>query len=196
MNRNRANKYKKIAKNSFLKRDYNYALLNYSFALKESSEDREARLGAILSEMALEQEEEAVALFDFYEVEKNRDENSAEKKIEEILSSVDEGFEHLNTIFNQNIDEMMDESDTINYDDFLQHIAIRGSFKEAFEDIMFSSKVLINEKDNLLDFIDKLIQNDFKEIAFNYIEGAANLFPDDEKLKKLLYKISKDKIEN
>jgi len=193
---NSANKYKKIAKNSFLKRDYTYALLNYSFALKESNEDGEAKLGAILSEMALDQEEEAVALFDFYEVQKSEVGQNAEKKIEEILSSVDEGFEHLNTIFNQNIDEMMDESDTINYDDFLCHISVRGSFKEAFEDIMFSSKVLINEKENLLDFIDKLIQNDFKEIAFNYIEGAADLFPDDEKFKELLYEISKDAIEN
>lgn len=193
---NRVNKYKKIAKNSFLKRDYSYALLNYSFALKESNEDAEARLGAILSEMALEQEEEAVSLFDFYEVQKNENEQSAEKKIEEILSSIDEGFEHLNTIFNENIDEMMDESNTIDYNDFLSHINVRGSFKEAFEDIMFSSKVLINEKENLLDFIDKLIQNDFKEIAFNYIEGAADLFPNDKKFRELLHEISKDVIEN
>ncbi len=69
-------------------------------------------------------------------------------------------------------------------------IEARGSFKEAFEDIMFSTKVIISRKEDFVDFLAKLIENGFVEISLNYLESAVTLFPNDEQLLTLIKKVT------
>ncbi len=189
-------KFKKIAKDKFLQRDYKFSMLNYSFALKESPHDKEAKIGAILCDMADEQEDEAIALFDFYEIEKKLNSKTAEDKIGEIIDSHEESFEGHGAVFNQNLKTMIDEAYGISYQDFLIHIETRGDFKSAFEDLMFSTKIVINDKLDLFDFILKLIENNFYEVAYDYIEHASHLFLDIEELHTLLLKFQKDDVED
>ncbi len=47
----------------------------------------------------------------------------------------------------------------------------RGSFRVAFEDIMFSTKVAIENKEDFYDFVTKLIDNGFENTAYTYLEG-------------------------
>lgn len=77
----------------------------------------------------------------------------------------------------------------IKYEDFMRLIQSRGSFKEAFEDIMFSTKVIISKKEDFVDFLAKLIENGFVEISLNYLENAVTLFPNDEQLLSLIKKV-------
>lgn len=56
----------------------------------------------------------------------------------------------------------------IKYEDFIALIQSRGSFKEVFEDIMFSTKVIISRKEDFVDFLAKLIENGFVEVSLNY----------------------------
>jgi hypothetical protein len=57
--------------------------------------------------------------------------------------------------------------DAIRYEDFKKLlIESRGSFRIAFEDIMFSTKVAIENKDDFYDFVTKLIDNDFNTTAY------------------------------
>ncbi|MCD8477191.1 MAG: hypothetical protein LRY68_04160 [Sulfurospirillum sp.] len=79
----------------------------------------------------------------------------------------------------------------IKYEDFLTLIESRGSFKEAFEDIMFSTKVIISKKEDFVDFLSKLIENGFREMSLNYLESAVTLFPNDEQLLSLIKKVQK-----
>ena len=69
-------------------------------------------------------------------------------------------------------------------------IEARGSFKEAFEDIMFSTKVIISRKEDFVDFLAKLIENGFVEISLNYLESAVTLFPNDEQLLTLIKRVT------
>jgi hypothetical protein len=56
----------------------------------------------------------------------------------------------------------------------------RGSFKKAFEDIMFSTKVVITEKDEFIDFVTQLANEGFDEMALNYLDATTSLFGDDQ----------------
>jgi len=190
-------KFKKIAKDKFLQGEYEFSLLNYSFALNEVPNDKEAKMGAILCDIAFEREEEAIALFDFYEFEKKTNSSKAEERISEIINSNENSFEGASTLFNQNLKMMIDEAFGISYEDFQYHIKTRGSFKIAFEELMFSSRIIINKKEDLLDFIFNLIKYDFNQIAYNYIENASKLFFNKKDIEKLFTAFEeKEKVEN
>ena len=92
---------------------------------------------------------------------------------------------------NHDIETQINAENGIKYEDFLALIESRGSFKEAFEDIMFSTKVIISKKEDFVDFLAKLIDNGFIEMSLNYLENAITLFPNDEQLLFLIKKVQK-----
>jgi hypothetical protein len=62
---------------------------------------------------------------------------------------------------------------------------------------MFSTKVIITEKEDFVDFLDKLIEHGFSEMALTYLENALSVYPSDKLLAKLLKKLAQGKnIEN
>jgi hypothetical protein len=79
----------------------------------------------------------------------------------------------------------VNQLDAINYEDFQLLIKQRGSFKVAFEDIMFSTKVAIEKKEDFYDFVTKLIDNGFNNMAYNYLEGFQDYFFQDKEIVKL-----------
>jgi hypothetical protein len=54
---------------------------------------------------------------------------------------------------------------------------------------MFSTKVIIHNKEDFLDFLEQLVENGFKEMSMNYFESAVSMFPNDEKLRSLIQKV-------
>ena len=86
----------------------------------------------------------------------------------------------------------VDTLDAIKYEDFQKLVESRGSFRVAFEDIMFSTKVAIESKDDFFDFVLKLIENDFNSTAYSYLEGFNEYFSYDEKVEEL-YKLLEEK---
>ena len=79
----------------------------------------------------------------------------------------------------------VNQLEAINYEDFQLLIKQRGSFKVAFEDIMFSTKVAIEKKEDFYDFVTKLIDNGFNNMAYNYLEGFQDYFFQDKEIVKL-----------
>jgi propanediol dehydratase large subunit len=69
----------------------------------------------------------------------------------------------------------------------MQLVASRGDFKEAFEDIMFSTKVVITNRDEFIDFIKHLSTEGFQEMALSYLDVASNAFGDDQEILALYY---------
>ncbi len=178
---------------AFLKREFSKAEEDYRLLLLKQPHSKEARLGIVLCDLAKEDEEEAVALFDYYIVLKEEKEPYAEEIVMEIIEtndSLENSLEELAAPFKEQI-----FSEGISYSDFKEIIKKRGSFKEAYEDIMFSTKVIITEKDELFDFIDNLISNGFKEQVYSYIEDASRLYPLDSQLRELFEKLDSKKDE-
>jgi len=182
------NQYKALGIESFHNREFSRALFYFSLALEEDPSDKEARICAILADLAHEREEEALSLFEYYSMNQdNSDENDA--MLEEIIDSLEIGPEKLFSLFEkQALEDSLLEEDGIVYDDFMDLIIQKGGFKEAFEDIMFSTKVLISSKDDFINFLDQLIEHGYIEMSFQYLESAVSLFPNDLKIHSLLKK--------
>ncbi len=181
------------AKESFSQEDYKRALEKFAEVLQNFPNSKEAYNGVILSEMALSGETGAEALFDYYEILKEEDTEEADAIMSEILKNMDGTLEELGKAFSQPLRERLEFEDGILYSDFQKLLENGGDFKEIFENIMFSTRVIISERDDFIDFLEKLIENDFAEMALNYLENALSVYPSDELLQKLLKKLANAK---
>ena len=169
----------KRAEGEFLKGDYHHALQSYGLILKDYPALDEAKIGVYLSDLGTESEEEAQALFDYYQVIKTEKDNAVDI-IDGIIDSLDTSKQQIQNLLLKPIQEQIEYGDGIRYSDFLLLVENRGSFKKAFEDIMFSTKVVITEKDEFIDFVTQLANEGFGEMALNYLDATTALFGDDQ----------------
>ncbi len=172
------------AKNSFFKREYKKALLNFSLALKDEPYDLDAKIGALLSDMAMEKEEEAMALFELYEVSRSDGLEGMDSIIETLLNSDD-----VEILINNEFNNHQSYEDGIEYSDFLYLVNDRESFQRALEDLMFSTRIIIHKKEDFMEFVGLLLDNNYSNLALNYLESALSLYPHEtffqERLKEL-----------
>ena len=167
------------AETEFLKGDYNNALRSYGLILKDYPLLDEARIGVYLSDLGSDSEEEAQALFDYYQMIKSEKENAVDI-IDGLIDSLDSSKHDIQELLLNPIQEQVEYGDGIRYSDFLALVKSRGSFKKTFEDIMFSTKVVITDKDEFIDFVTKLANEGFDEMALGYLDATTNLFGDDQ----------------
>ena len=188
-------KYKILtqAKDSFTKAEYKNALEKFATVLQNYPNSKEAFNGVILSEMAMSGEGGAEALFDYYEILKEDDKESADVIMSEILENMDGTMEKLSEVFSEPLRDRLEFEDGILYSDFKKIVQEGGNFKETFENIMFSTRVIITQKDDFVDFLERLIEHDFAEMALTYLENALSIYPSDKLLRKLLKQLAKGK---
>jgi hypothetical protein len=167
------------AEGEFLKGDFRNALRSYGLILKDYPSLDEAKIGVYLSDLGIESEEEAQALFDYYQVIKSEKENAVDI-IDGLIDSLDTSKKYIQDLLLDPLEEQVEYGDGIRYADFLALVKSRGSFREAFEDIMFSTKVVITEKDEFIDFVTQLANEGFDEMALNYLDATTSLFGDDQ----------------
>jgi tetratricopeptide (TPR) repeat protein len=190
------NKYKTLAlaNEEFSNADYEKALRNYALVLKDYPETKAAYNGAILAEMAMSGEAGAVALFDYYDVLRQENADEADVIIAEILESMDGSIEELGELLAKPMREQLVYEDGILYEDFRTIVDREENFKEVFENIMFSTRVIITEKEDFVDFLDRLIENGFKEMALSYLESALSIYQNDKQLRTLLRRLNKGEV--
>ena len=167
------------AEGAFLKGDYTNALRSYGLILKDYPLLDEAKIGVYLSDLGVENEEEAQALFDYYQIIKTEKENAVDI-IDGLIDSLDSSKLQIQELLTKPLTEQIEYGDGIPYSDFLALVKSRGSFKKTFEDIMFSTKVVITDKDEFIDFVTKLANEGFDEMALGYLDATTNLFGDDQ----------------
>ena len=186
-----------LANDSFSKSEYKNALKQFATVLQDYPNSKEAYNGVILSEMAMSGEGGAEALFDYYEILKEEDKEQADNIMSNILKDMDGTLEKLSEVFSQPLRDRIELEDGILYPDFKAIIDSGESFKETFENIMFSTRVIITKKDDFVDFLDNLIEHGFSEMALSYLENALAAYPSDDSLRKLLKKLARgSNIEN
>jgi len=171
------------AEKQFLKKDYENALKIYSLVLSENPDLKDAKVGVYLSDMGLDGAEEAQTLYSYYQIIKDFSDN-ADSIIDELLQT----FYNTRVIIQEALIEPMEEEmieDGIFYEDFLKIIEDKGDFKEAFEDIIFSTRVVIRNKSEFIDFITKLAENGFKEMGLSYLDNLADSFENTQEIYKL-----------
>jgi len=169
------------AEGEFLSGEFGSALRDYAILLKDYPTLDEAKVGAYLSDLGIESSEEAQALFDYYQAIKDEKENAAEI-IDSLIRTLDHSKDALKKLFVDPIEEQVEYSDGVRYSTFLELVELRGSFKRAFEDIMFSTKIIITNKEEFIDFVKKLTAEGFNETALNYLDASSALFGNDQEV--------------
>lgn len=177
------------AEHEFLKGDFVNALRNYGLILKDYPSLDEAKVGVYLSDLGIESEEEAQALFDYYQMIKSEKENAVDI-IDGLLETLDTSKLQLEELLLKPVEEQVEYSDGIRYSDFLELVKSRGSFKKTFEDIMFSTKVVITNKDEFMDFVTQLSAEGFDEMALSYLDASVSLFGNDQEILALYHVVS------
>lgn len=177
------------AEREFLKGDYLNALRSYGLILKDYPTLDEAKIGVYLSDLGVESEEEAQALFDYYQVIKSENENAVDI-IDGLIDNLDTSKQKIQELLLDPVKEQVEYSDGIRYSDFLLLVESRGSFKKTFEDIMFSTKVVITNKDEFIDFVTQLSNEGFGEMALGYLDASSQLFGNDQEILALYHVVS------
>lgn len=180
------------AENEFLKGDFVNALRSYGLILKDYPTLDEAKIGVYLSDLGIESEEEAQALFDYYQVIKTEKDNAVDI-IDGLLDTLDTSKHQVAELLLKPMEEEVEYSDGIRYSDFMELVKSRGSFKQTFEDIMFSTKVVITNKDEFMHFVKQLSAAGFDEMALGYLDASVSLFGNDQEILALYHVVSTTK---
>jgi tetratricopeptide (TPR) repeat protein len=183
----------KQANEYFLAGQYTDAMRDYSLVLKDFPDSKEAYNGAILADMAMSGEAAGEALFDYYTILRSEDTESADIIISEILETMDGTMEQLSGLFEETIKQRLAYEDGIMYTEFKELVENDSDFNRIFENIMFSTRVIITEKEDFVDFLDNLIDHGYKEMALSYLESALGVYPNDRQLRNLLRRLAKGK---
>jgi len=184
-------KHLDAAEKFFVLKDYDKALFHYSLARAEDASSQDVKVGVLLCDMAYEMENEAHSLFDYYMIAKKENAESAAELLEKIILSIDGALSATAEILMPAIKDRIDYENAISYEDFQNIVKERGNFKRAFEDIMFSTRVIISDKKDFISFLDSLVTNGFNDMALNYLESASAIFPSSKKIRDLFDKLNR-----
>lgn len=173
------------ANSLFTQRKFDKALFLYSLLISNFPNNEEYPIYALLCDISIEDENKAIALFDYFFLLKKDDPKEAISYIKNTINAYDGDIEKMMDLLKELNLTTVNQLEAINYEDFQLLIKQRGSFKVAFEDIMFSTKVAIEKKEDFYDFVTKLIDNGFNNMAYNYLEGFQDYFFQDKEIVKL-----------
>ena len=180
----------------FTAKNYDKALFLYSQVVSFEPENVEYKLYCLFCDLGFDSDEKAQTLFDYFVIAKDDDFDAAVKYVEDVINAYDGDNLKMLDLLKDISDTNVESLNAIEYDDFMDLVKSRGSFKEAYQDIMFSTKVAITTKDDLLDFIDKLIENNFDKTAYSYLDGFNEYFSYDEALTELYERLGKKNIDS
>jgi len=176
------------AEEQFTSGKYENALRTYGLLLKEYPSDSDAQVGVYLCDIGMESADEAQALFDYYQIIKSEQEDASTVMVD-LLSNLDSTQSQVSEFLNE-VKHKSEYSDGIGYEDFLKFIDNRGSFKRAFEDVMFSTKVILKNRDEYIRFITTLIEKGQTELATQFLDSLSNSFANDQEVYELYHKLN------
>lgn len=182
------------ANSFFTQKKFEKALFLYSQLSSNFPDNKEYPIYALFCDIASEDVEKAISLYDYFSVAKEENLDEAIRYIEDIINAYDGDIDKMMEVLKELSTSTVDSLDAIRYEDFKKLIQSRGSFRIAFEDIMFSTKVAIENKDDFFDFVTRLIDNDFNSTAYTYLDGFNEYFSYDKEIEKLYKKLEEKKL--
>lgn len=178
----------------FTQKEFDKAIFIYSQLSSNFPENKEYPVYALFCDIASEDVEKATTLFDYFSIAKEEDIDAAIEYVEDVINAYDGDVDKMMQMLEELSASTVDSLDAIKYEDFKKLIDSRGSFRVAFEDIMFSTKVAIENKEDFFDFVNKLIDNDFNSTAYTYLDGFNDYFAYDTKIEELYKKLEEKEI--
>ncbi len=161
----------------FKKRDFEGAKALFSLAY-ERHPSAELLAFLELCPFAQAEPDEVMGLFEAYYsgISENQEENLRE--ILEIIGAGEAEFA-----------SKMQAENAVSYAEFMDLVAKSGDFKTTFQNVMYSTRILISQKSDLLNFIEKLVENGYGELGLSYLENSAEMFDGDAGLEQIAAKL-------
>lgn len=170
--------YKKLGIEHFYKKDFHTAKMYFSLAYKKRKNKRLLNFIS-LCDLALKNMKDAFFLFEFYL--DNYKMPNVDKDFEGVLSSFESEFEEAK-------EEEFGGVHALSYRDFLKSEENIG-FQKSFENVVFGTKLIIDDKEDFLDFLEKLLENGYKDMTLSYIESLSSHFWANDRFIKLQEKL-------
>jgi tetratricopeptide (TPR) repeat protein len=185
-------KYKRLGKKYFQNREYINSLKYYALAKEIKPEDKDIEISILLGSLAYDLEEEAQAIYEFYSASRLVDKINTYDVVMALITSVESGYESVLGQDRTTQQEFNEIENGISYKDFKDILeAEDGNFKEIFKKIIFSTKVIITQKEDFFEFVEILIKNEYIDMALGYIDSANTVYPSDNRIRELLNLINK-----
>jgi len=169
------------AEKLFINKEYDNALKFYSHALSKERKNIDALVGVILSDFGINFREDAQVLYYYYQTQKEFFSNPVEA-IEQLANNL---IQNRGSDVYDLIDEDIALNDGIEYEDFVSLIDSKENFQEAFEDAIFSTRVVISKKWQFIDFIERLTDNGYFSVALDYLETHSPMYGADQEILSL-----------
>ena len=169
------------AEKLFINKEYDNALKFYSHALSKERKNIDALVGVILSDFGINFREDAQVLYYYYQTQKEFFSNPVEA-IEQLANNLIQN--RASDVYDL-IDEDIALNDGIEYEDFVNLIESKENFQEAFEDAIFSTRVVISKKWQFIDFIERLTDNGYFSVALDYLETHSPMYGADQEILSL-----------
>ncbi len=187
------NKFKVKAKTSFAQENYKEAMLLSSQILFDEPDNEYWSMFVRLCDLGLENSVNAQHIYDYFTTmqDQEADEQTAIKKTNDLIKAGDGDKVQISKYLEEFSQSSVNKLQSISYEEFLQLIDERGSFKVAFEDIMYSTKISLENKKQFYEFLEKLINNNFHNIAYEYLDSHFNFFKYDKEVQKLYNMLEK-----
>lgn len=181
----------KHAAAAFVSRKYDQAMALYNEILIAEPEHKEAKMGAILCDVAKDNEEQAHKLFEYYDIIKSQNTTEPEEVIITLVGILDKNTEHFAELVEDFEANKADDIDGILYSDIKKMAQNKGDFKRIFEDAMFSSRIIFTKKSEFYEFLNLLIDSGFSEVSMRYIENLSEDIKSDLEMQKIIKKALK-----
>ncbi len=180
----------------FENQQYDKAIFLYAQASSLDPENKEYKLYPLFCDIASEDEQKGQSLYEYFVIEKEINLDHAIKYVKDAIGAYDGNNDLMMKLIQDISTQTVESLDAIDYNDFLELVQQRGSFRIAYEDIMFSTKVALKSKEDLINFIDQLIEHNFSTVAYSYLDGFNAVFTYDKEFNALYEKLESKKIEN
>jgi len=168
-------------------KDFKNARNLFSLVYRDDPANLDAKVGILLTSLPENLENEIVSLYEFYNIMKAFDKKSIYEMIESLCDSFENSVIDLfENIYNTHayVDEF-----GISYKDLKDILKNEKDKKKVLQAVFFSTRLLIDNKEDFFEFVDLLVEYGYKELAIGYIDYATNFFPNDEKLNQLAQKL-------
>lgn len=165
----------------------NQAMQILSTEFNHNPQNTEAKMGILLCDIATTQKSKALGLLEFYyALCFEEDKPQAQKKLFEIIQSLDTQENNEVDHMQQKLLENSEALSCITYEDFKNFIFTKPSFKEAFEDFSLSTKIVFSDKSELCDFLNLLIDNGYANLSLEYAQNIRENMGFDIQLNQIL----------
>ncbi len=171
---------------------YESAMTTYGLLLREYPTHSDAKIGAFLCDIGMESGDEAQALYDYYQIIKEEQQENATEVMRELIDTLDITKDQIGKLLAPDEDKI-DYQDGISYKDFLKFVEKRGNFRRAFEDVMFSTRVILKSRDEYIEFIKELIKRGQNSLAEQFLDSMSSSFEKSQEIYELYYELDKNK---